>query len=294
MTPQDFINKFRLPLKGFSNPIAWQDGVGFSLVQEHGNTFASLYKFGLNLASEEQRKPLWVGVSYGKNTSRGISLGSGENGVWDPIDLDFNKDFTYDPTTDKFFKNDKEIDPQQIIHDLERIHKLPTKKIKGFKLRSRLRFWRKIIPGILKFVDLLTRIFLWIVSGETTEPDIFKRSISERLDRPDRPFHGLPETKDASFNESRTLSFFGYSAKRWSVVFYCSIHLIAYTLFFFSDKHWSLLGNIFGNSFLALCYAVVSFTVTEAGIPAILRSFVKFLTRAHGRISFMSLKIKVS
>ena len=58
------------------------------------------------------------------------------------------------------------------------------------------------------------------------------------------------------------MEFFGYKAKRWSVVFYCLLHLTIFSFFYWKSIEYVFVNEMLNNNFLALCYVVVSFALT--------------------------------
>ncbi|NBV29739.1 hypothetical protein EBS02_12155, partial [bacterium] len=229
MNSSELKNKFNLPFSNLSDAIEWQDAIGFSVIEDYQNGFVSLYKIGFldkKLEGSEQ-KDLWISVSYGKKIDEGVSLGTGGNSLDIPIDLDFHKEFSYSPTKDKFYYQHQEISAKEILLKIQRIHKLPTLALKGFRLRFRLRLWRKFIPFLIKSIDSVFIAILWLVSGEKIRNDIMGRRLFEKPNE---------KIKTVEFDDPKTMDFFGYKAKRWSVVFYCVLHLVCYFLFW---KHFA-------------------------------------------------------
>jgi hypothetical protein len=288
MTPGELQNKFGLPFGNFIQPTEFQDGTGFSVVQKHGDKYESLYKvsFG-DKDKDKNRRSLWVSVSYGRRTDDGIVLGSGVNGIYDPIDLTFYNEYSFDFDNQKFYDRDNEIEAKKILIDVERVHMLPTRTVRGFPLRSRLWFWRKLIPGLVKVVDWILISALWLISGESDSRDTLGRYMSQRYtERRD------VSIKKVEFEEVKTMEFFGYKAKRWSVVFYCLIHLIAYAILFVIEYRFSFMSQVIRNTFLALCYVVVTFAVTESLFPRLLKMMIKRTPELLAKISFKSIQIK--
>lgn len=290
MNSQEFAEKFSLPIVGFSAPVFWTDGVGFSIIQKGTEGYSSIYKIGVNSQnSTGEIKRLWVSVSYGKETSGGISLGTGREGLYDPVDVDSFDDYSYDGSLDKFFFHHNEIRPKQIILDIEKIHKHPTLLIKGLPLRLKLWFWRKFIPGLLKFVDIILISLLWGISGERITGTLMDRIFNKRyVEHSNRKIDAPVRVE-----ESTRMDFFGYKAKRWSVVFYCSVSLSLYAIYFFFIKHrYLFVSNIFKNNFLTLCYIVVTFAITEWLIPKILKLIiVNYVPEKFTQISFKRIKL---
>lgn len=289
---EQFRTQFSFAHDGFSEPIPWTDAVGFSRVRKFANEYASLYKFGIvetELQNVSSRKSLWISVSYGKETMGGISLGSEKHTLSDPIELDFKDEFFCNVTTNKFYYHDKEITPQKILSTIEETHMKPTKKVGGFVLRCRLWFWRKFLPSLIKYFDIFLIGLLWLVSGERIKENIFRRLLGTRSER----FKESIPTKEAEFEQSKTMDFFGYKAKRWSVVFYCGLHLLIFFFSFWRGMEYSWLTAIFTSNFLALCYVVISFAFTEALVPQTLKWIISKATpKAFGSISFKRMKVK--
>lgn len=279
ITAVEFADLFPLPFEDFSGPIILIDGVGFSLIKHYGNDYASLYKIGI--PSEELRKStplkgLYVSISYGKQTPEGITLSPREQSLWDPIDLDYRNELYYNVDTHSFYHNGQEIESREILSTLKETHEKPTKMVQGLSLRCRLWFWRKLLVSLAKYLDSVLIKTLWIISGEMVKEDIWRRIIRIYSNR------AQEETlsPEKNFTEAKKVNFFGYEAKRWSVVFYCILHLASFSLFFFFLKkvEHPFLSSIFKNSFLLLCYVVVSFSITESLIPGWLKSTINQLT----------------
>ena len=280
MTSQEFIEKFKFPLKNFSSPVAYSGDIGFSVVQEHGNNRASIYHIVINYKNDNPIKKIISGVNYGEKTNEGIRLGI-DNNLFNPIDLDFPDEFTYNTQTNKFYFKRKEIEANDILLKTEKVHIQPTKLIWGLSLRLKLWFWRKVLPFIIKTIDLILISILWIVSGERIKEDILKRLLWKYHENEKR------DIKEIEFKTAETIDFFGYKAKRWSVVFYSLVHLILFYFKIFSG----FLDSVLSNSLFALCYIVISFFITESLIPEILKSIIKLTPKLFGYISFKRLKV---
>lgn len=288
MNPEELISKFDLPFADFSSPTKFNDGIGFSAIQEQKEDFASLYKIWLNAKDfDKNQKPLWVSVSYGKKVAGGISLNTGKSEVSSPIDLNFFNEYSYDPKTGTFYRYGKKIDPRQILIQVSELHNLPTKMYRGFYLRSRLWFWRKLLPLIIRIIDKILAGILWLISGERIPGDIWRRLITQKyLDK-----NNATDSKEVNFTSTSTMAFFGYQAKIWSVVFYCSMHLFAYLLSYKLNSRSILLSHIFRSNFIALCYVVVTFVVIEKILPTILKKVIKITPRIFENIAFKTLEI---
>lgn len=278
MTSQELIEKFKFPFENFSLPVAYSGDVGFSVIQEHENNRASIYHIVIDNKNTNPIKKIRSGVNYGEKTDDGIKLGVDSN-LFNPIDLDFPDEFTYNSQTNKFYFRKKEIEAKDILLKTKKVHIRPTKLILGLPLRLKLWFWRKALPLVIKAIDFLLIFTLWVVSGERTKDDIFKRLLID--------YHEKETVKEIEFEPTKKIDFFGYEAKRWSVIFYSFIHLILFYFKIFSGS----LNNVLENSFFALCYIVVSFFITESLIPEILKSIIKLTPKMFGYIAFKRLKV---
>lgn len=286
----ELILRFNALPKNFSQPIKWDDGTGFSVIEKYRDGNASLYKIGFGKAQEDSSsslKSLWVSVSYGQDIPGGISMRSSQK-IQDPIDLVFRDEFFYDTNTLKCYEGKKVISPNDLLSEIENKHKLPTKiTISGLRIRSKLWFWRVALPKFIQLCDLIIILILRIISGERTKDDIWKRLLW-RKDEDARK-----SNIDIEFENSKTMEFFGYKAKRWSVVFYCTLHLTIYLVFFcLFQAHYYVASKIGSNSFIILCYVVVSFAITESLIPKILKFLIETtIPSIFRKISFRIIKI---
>lgn len=296
ITSEDFRELFSFPYNDFSDPIPWSDAVGMSRVKKYPNGFASLYKIGVvdrEFRKETKRKQLWVTASYGKDTPNGITLGSAEK-ISDPVDIEFKDEFSVDLETKTFYFKGKEISPLGILTLVEKNHTKPTKFVRGFILRVRLRFWRKLLPFLIKIFDVFIQCVLWIISGERTKEDVWGRMIADIHTRYEDPIRTNRPTplEHREFKEGDTIDFFGYKAKRWSVVFYSSVHLFIFIVAYIMDKQSPILTKLFSNSFLTLCYIVVSFAGSEYLLPEILKKILNnFIPKIFNKVTFKRIKI---
>lgn len=285
------LNHFSFSLDDFTKPIQWTDGVGLSRVKKLENDYASLYKIGIGdkeLQKTSPRKNLWISVSYGKETAGGITLRSDGVKISDPVDLNFYDESSYDIQDDKFYYHQKEIKAAELFKNIEEAHMRPTKTVKGFVIRCRLWFWREALPALVRLVDLFLVGLLWVVSGERVKDNIWGRLMGTRFEKITEQ---IPK-KETEFEESKKMDFFGYKAKRWSVVFYCALHLVVFAFFFLERIKYVWITTLFDSNFLALCYVVVSFAFTEALVPQILKSMIsRIMPKIFSSIAFKTLKI---
>lgn len=281
------VEDFSFDSDGFSKPIEWVNGVGLSRIKKFSNRHASLFKIGVvdEQLRSSSRVSVWVSVNYGEEFGEGIKYGS-ERKISDPVDVDFRDEFFYDIPSNKFYHGEKEITPQNLFRVVEEAHTRPTKPIRGFRVRSRLWFWRKLVPYFIRLIDIFLVWLLLFISGEKVNEDIFNRLMGLR---------GIEKIKEpipTEFEEAKRMDFFGYKAKRWSVIFYCGLHLVIFAVVFFLNIHSTVFSRLFSSNFLILCYVVVTFAVTEAIVPLALRSAIKKITPvAFGYIAFKRVKI---
>jgi hypothetical protein len=300
MTSEELIKQFDLPSKKFPEPIKWQDGIGFSILKDRQGGYASLYKIGLNERTggeERLLKNLWITATYGKKSDGGITIGSGDKGLMSPIDLEFHDQFFYNSQTKNFFHFCEEISPSKILENLEKVHLRPTRSIVGLPLRIRLFFWRKFLPGIIKIIDGFLIFLLELISGEKTKGEILKRFIEtwhgENKANESIRQRNIPST-ETNFEKPQTMTFFGYTATRWSVVFYCILQLGFYIL---NNLYWKIknptLSTLFTNTFLTLCYVVVSFAITESLVPKLLKRSIEKMPKIFTKVAFKRIKISI-
>lgn len=294
MTTDDLINLFELNISNSSELIKWEGDLGFSVLEHHGNGYASLYKFGIfpNPKNEDLKK-LSITATYGKESDGGISLGTGENGVWDPVDLNFYDEFFYSENQKEFFHSSEKIQGKAILKYVEEKHKLTTRIWRGFFLRIKIGFWRKTLPNLIKVFDLILIKILWLISGEKTVGNPLNRYFSEKHDeKSNQKIKTDLNYPKFEYQDSEIIDFFGYKAKRGSVIFYCSFHLIIYCcLFYLQNGNYVLIKSIGRNSFLSICYIVVSFSITNSLIPLIIKRVISKTPKLFAEVSFKKLKV---
>jgi len=284
ITSKELLDFFELPFDDFSAGKEWKDDIGFSTIKKHRDGYISLYKVGI-YKEDKGLKRLLVSVSYGQETEGGVRLGTGRNGLSDPIDLDFDNEFFFDELNQKFFHFKKEISPKAILLYVDKIHEKPTRMVGGLFLRTRLWFWREGLPSIIKIFDVAMIWFLWLISGEKIKGDILARYFGQKFEKKKEGIDVI------EFGKSETMDFFGYHAKRWSVVFYCSLHLVIYYIFYLIDKSCSLASRISSDNFLILCYVVISFAITESMIPNFLKFIIKQTPTVFTKIAFRRINV---
>jgi hypothetical protein len=291
MTHEEFFSLFG-PMPGhLSKPVFWDDGLGFSLVEEYENGYSSLYKIGFK---GTDRSKLWLSASYGKKTSGGVSLGTGQN-LRDPVDLEFNDEYQYVEQTRKITHNGREVEPADALKRLLYRHKLPGQRILGAPLRLGLFFWRRALPAVIRCFDWALRGSLMVVSGERTDRDIWLRMFRDV--HKDTPIgrgvaHEVKSTSSlGDFESSKPINFFGYEAKKQSVVFYCGLHLLAYGLAVWYGLTSEPIFRLVNSEFLLLCYAVVTFSLIERQLPRLIKFVLRKNLQFFRVVCFKTLRI---
>ncbi len=299
MTASDFRRKFEVPFSNFLSPVDFIDGVGFSVLEDNDypDGYVSMYKVGLSSSGSIQSdeiKKVWLSASYGKKVEDGVSLGTTDD-INVPVDIDIHQDFSYNEREDKFYYQDKEIIPKDILIKLRNAHRLPTKPIRGFIVREKLRFWRKTLPATVKDIDRILILLLLIISGyRTKKEDIATRNFSlvnkfnsKQVEKENEQLFKF------AFNEPDEISFFGYKAKRWSVVFYCIVILLIYILLLILNIHHGYLSKIGKSNFLSLCFVVATFAITESWVPNLLKYLIEKSPSVYRKIVFKRLNVKI-
>ena len=215
MTSEDLIKEFGLPFEGFTNFTPWVDAVGFSVLKEKNNGFASLYKIGFIADNDDNTlKKLWITANYGRKLDDGGITLRTETRLMDPVDLDSYKEFFFDSSSKKFFYNKKEINPKDILKKLEYSHLKTTKNFEGLPLRLKLIFWRKFLPLLVNFLDKSFIFLLELFTGEVVEDrDIVKRFVNQIHDENNkRPTIESDISLNREIKTPRMWSFLGFTA----------------------------------------------------------------------------------
>lgn len=290
-----FISNFNneLSKEGFSKPVAFMDAFGFSTSKKRkqgGYNFVSIYKFYIKESELNSKNniPINITASYGEELADGsvrfFPTSIKRKITW-PIDLVSDDEFFYNLVEDKFYFKNGEISPNQIINKIEFLHTKPTKLFKGFILLVKLFFWRILITNLFKFLYYFFIKILYILSGIKTKTSIWlvvlkKDSLKDKEDI----------EKELFANEK--INIFGYHASAWSVVVYATIHLCAYSFWYFcSCFNGDFLNKILSNGFLVITYVIPTLVLFERLIPRILEFFIKFFGKYFHRSSFRKIKI---
>lgn len=283
----ELIGHFTFPFNGFDSPVLFTDAVGFRVRKGRDNGNASslnIYIPNEEFQKETSRKALVVTTNYGEEVGGGIKLSSTRESLYNPLSLAF-QEFSYDLDSKELFENGKEIPAKDLLSKVIDVHERPSKLWGGFYTRCRLWFWRILLPAAITYFDLFLIYLLWIISGEKIKDSIMRRLIDNTHSEKPQKIE-----KEDLFEKTKKINFFGYEAKRWSVIFYCSVHLIIYVIVLKLGLYSFAISHIFANTFLAGCYVVVSFAVTESLIPTALKtSITKITPNAFRDIAFKSI-----
>jgi len=265
-----FKKQFVLPSDGFLEPIDLTDiKIGFSVFKDRPQKgFKSLFRIYINndaLSSVESLKPLTVTASYGKETENGITTYSSEfkrNINW-PIDLVSNNEFFYDIEKCKLFYKDKEISGLEVLKKVDEWHTKPNKLIGGSWLRTKLIWFRIIIPSTYKFLFKILSGFLYLSSGEKV--DLFFNFFEQKNQL------GAIEIGSPKISRGDLIDIFGFKIEQWIAILYSIFHLSIFFIFYRYNYNPLWLTIIFKNNFLILMYVIISVGIAKIILPELLR-----------------------
>lgn len=273
------------------------DGIGFSIQKflnskDDGNV--SLLSFLLEDKDKDNKKPISIGITYGKKSNGGVAVRDNKKiNLFSPLDLTSKKDYYYDVSEDKLLKNNREISFNDLINEIYETHIKSTKLFKGFFIRVKIFFWRICISKILKFLSTFSHCFLFILTGDKYDYEpIMGEEVLNDVITGHKFFKDLIGKKKSSLGaitktvhnnlkfelveeKSRKFNFFGYETSYWAVRVYSIIILSTYV--FFDYKNWkpSIIVKIFNNAFLILCFIILSLWLIEGIIPNVLKKIIK-------------------
>lgn len=291
---QLFIKQFNVQDKGFSIPVPFINGFGFSTSKERLNgkyTFISLYKFYINEKEFKNKnilKLITITVSYGEKQEDGsirLSPLSIKRKLNWPIDLLSADEFFYDIKNSKFYYKNQETTADNIIKKIERLHTKPIRFLTGLLLRSKLFFWRIVVTNLFKFLYYILIKILYIISGINTTRSIWLINMSR---------DSVQDNKDIKIEEfaKNEINIFGYKSSAWSVVAYSIIHFSLYAIWYFhSDVNNIFIQNIFSNTFLTITYVIPSLVIFERLIPSLIKLLIKYTGLLFHKTSFKRVKI---
>ncbi len=286
----EFVSKFKdlLEKKGFHGFTPFTQGVGFGVYKKLRDSDidrVTLFRVGISDDNANGKLPLSAGASYGVMSDYGVRLRNGEEiFINDPVDMESRNDYFYDTKTKTLFKKDRQITPEELIDDIYNLHIKPTKVVRGFLLRIKLRIWRTWLPFIFTSLSNIFHYLLLIISGNryTFEPFVEEEKINNEIISTKSTLHKVKEKE--SLQESKKFHFFDYEASRWSIVFYSLVHLALYSYFFYINYKPAYITTILENNFLIIIYVVCSLWMLESIIPLIFM----FLIKRFSKLAFYS------
>lgn len=297
---EKFIENFKNS-DGFYDLTPYINGTGFGIKRKLNNkdkdnvSLLSFYIPDGEFQSDGNYKNIDLRVSYGRDTENGVKMRFiEESRLSDPVDL-ISKDYYYDINQNKFFDKREEISAHDLLNNVYDSHIKPTRKIKGFWIRTKLFFWRVAIRKIFNYFSSFFISFLYIISGDIyrfepfSEREILNgKTISSQL-----PIkHWEKQRKDIEdIKKSEKIKMLGYYGAYWPIIFYSIFHLFLYIIFEYFDFKPKLITNILGNNFLILVYVVSSLWIVEKVMPVILMKLAKISSKISGSSLVKEIKI---
>lgn len=299
----NFINKFNLIQLN-------NDGFfGISAIEEGGVGFSAFKNFNFNCDNKKttllnvyitdedfsdaniEKKPLFISAIYGQNENGSISRRfAGEVGLNNPISLMYygNKYF-YNIRCDKFYKDDTEINANEIVKEVYALHIKSSRRFAGFFMRTKIRieviFWRKLMKSICYFISKIFHFSLYIISGIRYAYSPIEEIIKTRFEKT------KPEMKE-KLKEGKKITFFGYEASQWSVVFYSLLHLLGYIIFIQKEYKPLIIAIILKNNFLTLIYVIASLCIIEVLLPQLFMVIIKFFSEKAEEFLYRNIQYK--
>ncbi len=278
--------------KGYSEPVKLSDveGIGYrKLRKQDGKDFVSIYKIYFDKKfSDTGRQPITISVSYGElkeDKSIVISPTSIPRKFSWPIDFYSKDEFYFDKKSGKIFQNSKELNLSEFVNVIDTIHTKPTLFFRGFLLRMRLIFWRKIATNFFLYLYNVLVFILFIFSGTKTISSIWSAEVSVNE-------KGAKLKTNKTKFSSEKINLFGYAASAWSVVVYAIFHFTAFTIwYFYSGQVFPYLHFVFSNTFLTISYVVPTVVFFERIIPSVLESMIIILRNKYQRTSFKQVSL---
>lgn len=258
-----FKQKFELPRDGFSNPVDLQDvEIGFCVYKDQENlkreNFKSIFKIYIRneeLKKDKDKKLVIITASYGKKTDNGLisytsNLNDFKRGKDWPAELISNDEFFYNiKTCDFCYKKqgeEKSINGNKILNLVNEWHVKPTKSMKGFPYRTKIRS-HIVFLNFLKILFNIISGIQYLMSGEKVD---FYSKVQDTISPPKKP--------------GKKIKIFDYEVEIWIAVIYAIIHLfIAYPIFIFYNCRLRFLVPIFKNIFLTTMYIIISLALTD-------------------------------
>jgi hypothetical protein len=305
MTQEEISKNFKEKFKningvnGFHDFFPYENEIGFSIQKDLNkkdinNTSLLSFYIHNNSPESDSKKSILISATYGKKVQNGVSIRN-EIKSFTPIDLSSEGDYYYNAIDNKLLKKEKEISPTDIVNEIYEDHIKSTRVFKGFWIRTKIFFWRKLVSGFFKLISSMLHWLLYIISGDkySYEP-IWKTEVLNGV-KMNSKLNGMLGIEKKKFKEdlieSIKFDFLGYKASFWLITFYSIFHLLVYIFCYYQNYKPSIILQIFENNFLTLIYVIISFWFLEKIIPTTLKFLIKFNSEKSSYFSYKKIKI---
>jgi len=287
---------FDFQKNNFFDPVDLKDAHdGFTTMKKIGPkghfSYFRIFITEKNFGIENNKKPLTIHATNGRldeDKKLVVASSNWKRPFFGPIDLTSENEFFFDNETEEFFKKNREIDPQQILEYIEKLHIKPTKPIIGIWLRIKLIFWQILARDTLKLFNCLLIFLLKISTGKEYTYNITSVSQFENSLKEERE-------KDENDKEGKKLNIFGYKIPAIRFLPYSAFHLFFYFLFWHFDYKPKIVTAIFGNNFLTIMYTLFTLIIFESFLNGIsgkrLEKIIKKISILYSKL--WSKKIKL-
>jgi hypothetical protein len=288
-----FKDKFGLPAYNFLEPVDLVDTkIGFTVLKTtEKKEYKSLFRFYIKdeeLDKEGDKKPILISATYGKEYEDGIILYSTAEEVRSlnsPVNFISHDEFYYDIKTNKFYDKKKEVTGIEILKRIDDLHTKPTKLVRGFILRIKLWFWGKLMLSVTSSIPNFFIYFLYIISGTKITKNLWERKFKKERIKPENyQIHSMEQGPEK-------LDIFGYKASKWSITFYCLVHLFVFYLYKATDTHWKPVTGFFQNNFLVVMYVIPSLGFFDSLLPRLLKYLIDKTSNLAAEIAFKKINL---
>jgi hypothetical protein len=294
----DFINN------GYKDPTLLTDIVGFSVQKEpstsiikrikilKGKTYISLIYLYIpteEIQSDKPDKQLTLKVDFLLREEGKLLINDQyiKNKIYRPVNVISNADYKYNVNRNEFYDEDyKVINPIELLQRIYNLHIKPTKLWEGALLRDRLQFW-KIISNILNYIFVLLIEIWWFISGNKYSRGIEKRYFDIISKDIRNEFPRINKEK-----EGAKVQFFGLHTNRRIVIVFCILHLVIFTLFFYTNTRPGVIVTIFNNNFLTATYILLSLYILEWISKLELNTIIERISKYMLNLKYKQIKIK--
>jgi len=276
-----FINKFDFKKYGFFDVTPFIDcHIGFIAKrkldgrQDDYVTLLSIYiPDRIFNDTKITKKPLFIYASYGRKVENGVKMR--ENSKYtDPTDCEFPNKYFYDIKTKNLYKDNTIISADELINKVYNKHIKSTKLIRGFWIRTKIKFCRILMKSIFEFMSKIFQWLLYIISGDSYSYNPLSKEgkLNNRIVKDNKPdeYKTNPEPKP-EIKKGEKVSFLGYKASPHCILFYSFFHFCIYFIFLCGINYYPLfITDIFQNGFLILVYVMLSLIIIDKVMPKIL------------------------